>query len=447
MAADNPAPFKPIETVSVADVFRFLASAFGQGQSLHLNLTLMSKLGDDMPSVLLLQQLVYWTPRCHDPELWIYKTYEQWQEELRLSKFLVNQAADSLEQIGILERSKHYSKSAGKVLLHYRLRQSELIRWFSSTGTAESKISLRQESESKISLTEVKNLTDRSEKFDFGPTAYKEADNYSNQIQQTITNLPSSPENTNLQTQETPVPEIQETLPQSPLPGAGDTEKTYDLQDGTSVLEFVKNAYRQSRGAKITNADLKRFAERIMEAEQSASPEEFRTGLWKFLETSSDWLRENKWPIMAYLKSPSGYTPASQRTSRVVSPLDSPAPKVSHSSYLQYVDRWNTVIPEVPCVTLQKFEIKLVEDALRKGEFEAVFEDVLAKCRQILDAHPEMTGEFTFPSLFVGFTPKWQRIYMGTFNWAMKAKSQKSAIDQAIEDAERLQREQEEAMA
>lgn len=81
-----------------------------------------------------------------------------------------------------------------------------------------------------------------------------------------------------------------------------DIKESSDLQLDEDVSVFIKNAYRRSRGAKVTSANIKQANHRILELEVSYGPEEFRQSLWAYLSESSEWLRQNKWPLAAFLK-------------------------------------------------------------------------------------------------------------------------------------------------
>lgn len=100
----------------------------------------------------------------------------------------------------------------------------------------------------------------------------------------------------------------EEVLEEPPLPEIKNQETPepqLDLQLDEEPMAFVKNAYRQSRPAKLPNAsELKRFRieERVTELECGYGPEEFRTALWAYLGESTDWARQNKWPLAAFLK-------------------------------------------------------------------------------------------------------------------------------------------------
>jgi hypothetical protein len=45
----------------------------------------MARMLGSIKAALLLQQLIYWTPKAADPDGWVYKTAEEWEEETSLS--------------------------------------------------------------------------------------------------------------------------------------------------------------------------------------------------------------------------------------------------------------------------------------------------------------------------------------------------------------------------
>lgn len=54
-------------------------------------------------SGLFLSQLFYWSDKGDDPEGWIYKTIEQWQEETALTRSEQERARKILSELGLLE--------------------------------------------------------------------------------------------------------------------------------------------------------------------------------------------------------------------------------------------------------------------------------------------------------------------------------------------------------
>ena len=249
------------------------------------------------------------------------------------------------------------------------------------------------------------------------------------------------------------------TPPPTPSPLGDITEKSNlsddDLQLDTDVMEFVKNAYRQSRGAKISNAELKRYADKIREGERAASPEEFRQCLWNFLNTTSEWLREHKWPLPVFLKEPTRYTPpvpayrppastppAPSRASASSEPAANAPGSITETSkpdYLTYVDRWNSINIERPADNpLLSTTRRLLEEAIKQPDFVNHFDDICEGCRKLI-----ASGEKTkFAWLFQtgrGIV-NWDGLLQGKFDFLMK-EPQMDAFERLLAKAEREERE------
>jgi hypothetical protein len=82
-----------------------------------------------------LSQLFYWADRGKDPDGWIYKTQDEWQEETGLSRREQETARKRLKRRGILEE-----KLAGMpARLHYRINLDHLIELvYAQSSLAES---------------------------------------------------------------------------------------------------------------------------------------------------------------------------------------------------------------------------------------------------------------------------------------------------------------------
>jgi hypothetical protein len=114
--------------------------------------------------------------------------------------------------------------------------------------------------------------------------------------------------------------------------------------------------------------------------------------------------------------------------------------------YLQYVDKWNTLVPELPCGELPGFVVRQVEKAIQDPEFAAVFEEVVGKCALIVQNRPDVDVSLKWLCLSSQGIPNWQGVYMGKMDWATKPKSSgapMSASDQAYEAALKAEREAE----
>ena len=67
-------------------IFNLLKNTFGQNNLLTVPTLLVKKLKGDHCAALFLGQLIYWTGKGANPDGWIYKTYQEWEEELFIKK-------------------------------------------------------------------------------------------------------------------------------------------------------------------------------------------------------------------------------------------------------------------------------------------------------------------------------------------------------------------------
>ena len=225
---------------------------------------------------------------------------------------------------------------------------------------------------------------------------------------------------------------------------------------GTEVIKFVQNTYSRKCRVRLTNTALKPLEESIRRAEEDLSKEEFRAALCQYLDTSDDWLRENKWPIRKFLKSPLDYLRAPAR------PLDSTAhsaiepgstggeirpigemtgtatrtsvPELTSGGissptgstpvqpeYLTYVDKWNTLIPERAVGVLPSFTVDAIQPQIKNRDFALAFDTVVAKCRKLAAVkRTEVSFLWLFSKTKDG--PIWQQVYMGKYDWLMSPK-------------------------
>ena len=84
-----------------------------------------------LEAALMLNQLLYWTGRAIRQDGFIYKSDEEWQHELCLTRYSVRAARARLESIGILETKR--MRANGAPTTHYRLKIEALTsawqRW------------------------------------------------------------------------------------------------------------------------------------------------------------------------------------------------------------------------------------------------------------------------------------------------------------------------------
>ncbi len=110
-------------------IFSFISSIIGQNNNIPISTELV-RLTGDYNTAALLTQLIYWQGKQKDLDGWIYKTYEQWEKEIALSKFQTSRSVKTLIRMGILETKVARVKIGeqyGDKAVHYRLLQDKLI--------------------------------------------------------------------------------------------------------------------------------------------------------------------------------------------------------------------------------------------------------------------------------------------------------------------------------
>jgi hypothetical protein len=97
----------------VIDMIKQLA-----GQSNILTVPrLFIDLTGEIESALFLSQCIYWSDKTKNPDCWFYKTGEEWEEEITLSRYKISKAVKVLG--GIIETK--LKKANGSPTIHYRV--------------------------------------------------------------------------------------------------------------------------------------------------------------------------------------------------------------------------------------------------------------------------------------------------------------------------------------
>lgn len=109
--------------MSQKEIFNLISQMTGQANILTLPLVLIDFCDGDHATALILSQLLYWNGKSKNE--WIYKTYDSWYKELRLSEYQVRRARKNLEKMGILETK--VKKANGNPTLHYRIKTKEFL--------------------------------------------------------------------------------------------------------------------------------------------------------------------------------------------------------------------------------------------------------------------------------------------------------------------------------
>jgi hypothetical protein len=204
-----------------------------------------------------------------------------------------------------------------------------------------------------------------------------------------------------------------------PTPPRTPRSPTLDLADlylEDSIEKFTQDVYsRVNRSAKLENLRAKsstELCERMRDVESDYGPVEFRGRLIGFLQADTDWLRQTKWPINAFLKDPSKYERVSAPPPSSLVDFRQPLPNgtsthtpVNPTTLPEEADIWNEVVKSG--IPVGAFDWLMVEGRN------------LAVCRE----HPQFTManwrkicEKVQPILDAG-EGAWL-----TFHWLIKAK-------------------------
>ena len=122
------------------------------------------KLLEDYHVAAFLNQLVYWSDKTKRTDGYFYKTYKEWHEELRLSRYQIDKSIAKLKELGLIETA--LKKANGAPTLHYKLNTDKLSTWICeklTNGFAEnSQMDLRKTNKSLTENT-TENTTERDD--------------------------------------------------------------------------------------------------------------------------------------------------------------------------------------------------------------------------------------------------------------------------------------------
>lgn len=107
------------------DVFNLIKTLTGQANVLTIPVAFIKYTGN-IHSGLFLSQLIYWTEKTDDG--WIYKTYNDWENEIYIKEYSIRKAKKILEEKDILETK--VKKISGNPTVHYRLKWERFLDSF-----------------------------------------------------------------------------------------------------------------------------------------------------------------------------------------------------------------------------------------------------------------------------------------------------------------------------
>lgn len=79
----------------------------------------------DLTTAILLNQIVFYSDKSKRKDGFFYKTYEEWEQEICLSKRQVRYSTDKLKELGIVETK--IKKANGAPTVHYKLDYDKLV--------------------------------------------------------------------------------------------------------------------------------------------------------------------------------------------------------------------------------------------------------------------------------------------------------------------------------
>ena len=131
----------------------------GQNNTLSISVTLIDFV-DDLETGLFLSQVIYWADRTKRSDGYFYKTDDEWNQEIKLSKYSVRKARKKLEEMSLLETV--VKKANGNPTVHYKFDKDKFTQLFISflrNRKNESSESQNGTFENKQSLTEITTET------------------------------------------------------------------------------------------------------------------------------------------------------------------------------------------------------------------------------------------------------------------------------------------------
>jgi len=107
-------------------VFDVIQSLTGEKNLLVIPKIFVELIGD-LESALFLSQLIYWSDKTKNKDGYVYKTYQEWEEEILLNEYKIRKARKRLEKLEILQTK--IKKANGNPTVHYRIAPKALYDW------------------------------------------------------------------------------------------------------------------------------------------------------------------------------------------------------------------------------------------------------------------------------------------------------------------------------
>lgn len=105
------------------ELFDLISESSTNSNILAIPVILIDYCEGDLQAAMLLSQLIYWTDKTKDG--WIYKTYSEWYNEIRLSEYQTRRAKKKLEKMGVLKTK--IKKANGNPTVHYKIVKQQFL--------------------------------------------------------------------------------------------------------------------------------------------------------------------------------------------------------------------------------------------------------------------------------------------------------------------------------
>lgn len=111
-----------------------LSQFFGQQNTISVPRALVRAVGD-LKAAILLSQIIYWHRITNNATGWFYKTYQDWNDELALTKNEVNRASKVLQDLGLIKIDVRPVKNSP--VTHYQFQEFAFSQWIRDFWKAE----------------------------------------------------------------------------------------------------------------------------------------------------------------------------------------------------------------------------------------------------------------------------------------------------------------------
>lgn len=338
----------------------------------------------DIKVALFISQLVYWSGKSHLEDGWFYKSYQDWEDDILLSKNELPRAMQYCKDHGFLETK--VAKVDGLATLHLRLLESGFQNWLSlKSGNQDSLKSGDGFPENQESLNKEHLLH---------------------------TSLTSS------------------LTPQPPKPTPS--------QDG-NACSATEAASIWNRTHKLGRLNKRERALMDSRWSSTTTTEEAEASMLGY--SQSEWAKENGYPLAGYLKDPLSWLPNEHTALREdltvrtydvsrykpVEPLREIPPYNNHH-------RWNRYVPSAEYHWNGHAPVDDLEACLKDPDFDKNFDEIARRCEELIRSDPEFYSWLTLPWVLQkkGRRRNWERIFNGEFKPKQEQKGKNAKTASAL---------------